>query len=290
MKVIIFGGEGFVGKALQRELTWRNIEFLSVSRSSDISVDISNYEDFSKITPDYYDVIVNCATVLPGGDYLDSSYLDKLFLTNVRGTQNICRWVASQNKRMRVVNCSTLVVNKKPWPLKLDESACAVPSGRHVLYSCSKLFQEGLFETLQELNTADVVHLRFSAIYGQGMPWNGVLCSLLEKAKNIEPIDLLNGDRISFDFINVVDVAKIIGDFISNSAIGTFNAASGQEVFLKDLAELIVGLSFSESVVSNNNQENFKEDRAQIDVSKLNAFYATEKFIRLDEGIKDMIK
>ncbi len=290
MKILIFGGEGFVGKSLKMLLERNNIEYLSVSRSSEKTVDISNFEDFFKIKENYFDIVVNCATILPNGYYLDSVYLNKILKTNIIGAQNICKWVQKQLRIKRIINCSTLVVANKPWPVDMNERYSNPPIGNHVLYSSSKLFQESIFETFGVLNDIEVINLRFSAIYGMEMPWSGILCSLIDKAVKNEKISLSNGDFVSFDFINVCDVSDIILKFIFDGEKGIYNIASGEEIYLLELANLIIELSNSKSIIENSNQDNAVLNRSKIDISKLKKQFPTKELLSIEQGIRQLIK
>ena len=199
MKVLIFGGNGFLGKALQHEFNKSKVEFFTVSRSNTLSsfnVDISKIDDFSSLPDNFFTVIVNCAAVLPGGSYLDSAYLDLIYKTNILGSQNICNWISSQSSIVKIVNCSTLVVVKKPWEMPLLEvEENTYPFGSHVLYCSSKLAQELIFKTFSDDFKIKLAQIRFSTLYGKGMNWNGLLCNFLDQATNNKKI-------ITFIFLN----------------------------------------------------------------------------------------
>lgn len=288
MKVLLFGGEGLVGKALQKILSENNISFRSVSRKS--GVDISNYDDFKKIPYNNFNVVINLATTLPGGDYLDSEYLNRIYKVNILGSQNICRWMLSQPSVTKVVNASTLVVNKKPWKIGLKENDCSIPTGNHVLYSCSKLFQEAIFSTFCDKNSIPLVNLRFSAVYGEEMTRQGILIDFLNKAKANNDLHIKNGKKVSADFINVIDVAAVIYEAIKKPVTGVINVASGTETFVEDLAKMAVDATNSTSLIYNIEDESFSEDRAVIDISELKKIVDTSKFTTLNEGIKSLIK
>lgn len=288
MKVLIFGGNGLVGVALQKFLKEKNVEFHSASRKS--GIDISNIEDFTKLQRDDFDIVVNLATTLPGGDYLDSDYLEKIYKVNILGVQNICKWITGQNTIKKIINASTLVVNKKPWKLGLTEEDCRFPTGNHVLYSCSKLFQESILSTFSEKNNIPIAHLRFSAVYGKGMPKQGILIDFLNKAANNYVLNLKNGTKVSADFINVYDVASVIYEACIQPVTGVLNVASGEETFVEDLAKIAVRITNSSSIISNTEEEKFLEDRAVINISKLKTFIDADKFIKLEDGLKALIK
>lgn len=293
MKVLIFGGNGFLGNSLTSILRKEGMECFSISRSdekSNYNLDISNYEEFSKLPHDYFDAVVNCATVLPGGNYLDNEYLDKIYKTNILGTQNICKWIETQPSIKKIINCSTLVVVAKPWPLNLSEDAATYPSGNHVLYCSSKLMQELLFKTFAASKNISLSQIRFSALYGETMNWSGLICNLIDQARKYKKISLKNASKVSADFLHVDDASKIIAATLNKSLEGIINGASGKETSILKLAEIIAG-QFDEAVeIENNEDDNFSEDRAVVSVGRLKQIIDTDKFLDLQIGIQKMMK
>ena len=281
-----------MGQTLSRFFIQEKIEYSTVSRSngqSTYNVDIGVFEDFQKIPFNTYDVVINCATVLPGGDYLDSGYLDKIYKTNILGTQHICKWIESQQSVQHIVNCSTLVVIGKPWPLNLDEYAPTYPTGNHVLYCSSKLTQELIFETFSTANAIGLSQIRFSALYGEQMPWGGIICNFIDQGRSNEKIILINGSKVTADFLCVDDAAKIILAAIKNKFNGILNGASGEEVSLVQLASLI-GENLDKTVVVDNVDDvNTAENRANINVDLLNSIIDTKTFTSISAGIKKMM-
>ena len=237
MKVLIFGATGFLGQEICNLFKLQKVDFASVSRSenADFKIDIANYYDF-EILPNDFTTIINCATTLPGNNYLDSEYLNKFYQSNILGSQNICKWINGQKNIIKIINCSTMVVVNKPWKIGVDENANTYPTGNHVLYCGSKLMQELLFDTFAKENKIDLVQLRFSTIYGNNMAWSGIICNFIDQAKNYNKIELSNGEKVSADFLNVIDASRIVLASIQKNSTGIINVASGTETYLMDLA------------------------------------------------------
>ena len=293
MNILVFGGSGFLGFEIEKELKNTNHVFFASSRNavSGYKVDIGNFDEFDNLPNNFFDVVINCATILPGGNLLDNNYLNKIYNTNILGTQNICKWITTQKSIKKIINCSTLAVVNKPWEYNLTEEAATYPKGDHVLYCSSKLMQELIIDTVATKNNIDFVNVRFSAIYGENMPKSGVVWALYQQAKNNNSIKIVNGNKVSFDFINVTDAARILVACInSKKREGILNAASGVETSLFELA-LIVKKHTSESVViENEDQTNFTSNLSKVDVTKLNQIIDTTSFISLKDGINQIFK
>lgn len=291
MRVLIFGGNGFLGDAVTSLLHEMGFEYYTVSRSyskSSYNLDISNFEEFSKLPNNFFDIVINCATILPGGNYLDNDYLEKIYKTNILGTQNICKWIDGQSSVTKIINCSTLVVVAKPWPLHLTEDEFTYPSGNHVLYCTSKLTQELIFKTFAADKRIVLSQIRFSALYGESMAWNGIICNMIDQAKENKKISLKNGSKVTVDFLHINDAAKIILATINSDYNGILNGASGNEVSLLELAN-IIAKSFNDTIeIINIEEENINENRALISIDKLKKIIDTSLFINLSNGIQKM--
>ncbi|MBE7693730.1 NAD-dependent epimerase/dehydratase family protein, partial [Tenacibaculum finnmarkense] len=118
MRILVFGANGFLGKEVVNLLKSNDFEVFTISRSDkscNFNLNISKFDDFQVLPNHFFDVIINCATVLPGGNYLDNDYLDAIYKTNILGSQNICKWIESQQTVIKIINCSTLAVAQKRW-------------------------------------------------------------------------------------------------------------------------------------------------------------------------------
>lgn len=293
MKVLVFGGNGFLGNSLTSVLKEESIECSTVSRSgikSSYNLDISNYDEFSKLPLDYFDAVVNCATVLPGGNYLDNDYLEKIYKTNILGTQNICKWIAIQESIKKIINCSTMVVVAKPWPLLLSENEATYPTGNHVLYCSSKLTQELLFKTFAQSKNIILTQIRFSALYGENMHWSGLLCNLIDQARKFKKISLNNGSKVGADFLYIDDASRIVTAALKENLHGIVNGASGIETTILELATIVASLFDDSVVIENIEGVDFKQDRALVSVEKLNKIISTKDFVNLKEGIQKVMR
>lgn len=270
MRYLVFGSAGFVGKNLVDHLQTRGEEVVAVNRrNGQYNVDISRMETFACLKKINADIIINCASVLPGKSIPGIDYLKALFDANVIGSANIMNYAAQQNMQ-RVMNCSSLSVVNKPWPVPLKESFEAYPSGIHAGYCASKLSQEIVMNQMASLSGIQLIHLRLSSLYGAGMKWEGILSDLIDKAIRNEKILLYNSEKISFDFLYINDLIKIIS---SLSALPQWNAkavnvASGKEVYLNEMAEKIIFYTGSSASIETINNDQLPS-RSVIDISLL---------------------
>ncbi len=293
MKILVFGGTGFLGGNLTSLLKQNEgYEIKNTSRNTskgDYSVDIAEMTSFNILPRNYFDVIVNCATILPGGNYLDEKHLEQIYRTNILGSQNICKWIAKQSSVKKIINCSTLSVANKPWALDLDENCKTYPLGKHVIYNSSKLMQELIFQSFSVLNKVELCQIRFSSLYGKGMKWNGVICNFLDQVNRSDKIILRNGNMVSVDFLHVSDAATIVVEAIKHDITGILNGCSGIETTLLELAEEIKHV-LGGNIIIENEDEDICYNRAVINTEKLEKVIDIRNFKKLSIGIKEMLK
>lgn len=295
MKFLIFGGSGFVGKKLTAFLIERGLEVKTVSRSAlseGFAVDITVFADFEKI--DFIpDVIINCASRIPEKEKTsqDPEFVQELFHTNVVGGLNIAKWAVAMEVP-KIVNCSTLVVVKKPWPVPLKEDHYKIPEGSHVAYSMSKLSQEQLMnEAVKDRNTK-LLHARLSAVYGEDMVHEGILFQLLNKLILNETIELVDSKKNSIDLIHVEDAVKALHQLAlaQTSDEMIFNVGSGSPVSVYELANRLKIMIGSDSEILDRESPR-KASEALISIDKLKAYtnLSSESFIPLNKGLEALV-
>ncbi len=294
MKILIFGSSGFIGTKVSGFLKMQGHEVFSISRSGNnnsMALDISDAKAFTQICfiPD---VIVNCASRIPqsGKTSRNPEFLKELFLTNVIGAANISNW-AVQMRISKIINCSTLVVVKKPWPNVLTEDCSGVPEGFHVGYCMSKLSQEKIMNEIVGKSETNLIHVRLSSVYGVGMAEEGILFNIKQQLKDNLEIKITNSNN-SFDFINVEDVCRSINVLAKvNIESGVINLANGNPVSLKNLVELLKKIMNSTSTVIEYDSD-IVNSEANISVEKLKMCIGDvyTQFIALENGLKDLLK
>jgi UDP-glucose 4-epimerase len=291
-KVLLIGANGFLGRHLYKYLTEAAYDVKTLSRKGDTidhKIDIGDADAWSQIDIDP-DIVINCATILPRGIASDEGYVKNLFRTNCLGTYNLCKWAEKVISVKYILNISTLSVVSKPWPVPLREDSATYPSGPHALYSLSKLNQEIILNTFPFSHKVKVAHARLSALFGENMAWNGVMCSLIDKALGKEDIDIVNGTKVSADFIYIKDACRFITSLLKNEAEGIVNVASGVETSIFDLAKMILKIVGNEQLKINNVDTINGYSRALVDINKLNEITGGVHNTDIIEALKQTIK
>lgn len=293
MKFLIFGSTGFIGSNLVKYLKDQGNQVMGVSRSGNLNsipLDITHAEQFSKIKfqPD---VVINCASTLPaqGKNTTDPLFLSELFNTNVIGAANIANW-AVVNNVPDIINCSTLVVVKKPWPIPLTEEYSHLPDGNHVGYSMSKLSQEQIMKECVRNSNTRIRHVRLSAVYGKEMDPSGIIFNLMEKLRENQEVNLTNAMKNSIDLIHVKDVNKAIYAISKNKLeLNVINLGRGEDISIFQLAEKLKIITGSTSRIKNLDTGDVPS-MAKIDITRLKKIIGKmyDEFISLDVGLKEV--
>jgi UDP-glucose 4-epimerase len=275
-KILLLGASGFLGGFLYQHFMREGYIVKSASRKggvSDFQLDMADASAWKNIVFEP-DIIVNCATILPGGNMKDQAYAERVFHTNFWGAYQLCQWVDTNPSVKYILNISSLAVVQKPWPAPLSENGPTYPTGPHVLYSLSKLNQEVILTSYPFKHQPKVVHARLSALFGEKMPWNGIVSHLIDKGLHKETMTLTNGDKVSFDLLYVKDACFYLTALIQNEVEGIVNVASGNEIFLLDLAQQIASIMDVDITILNEDKADVQQNRALIDINKLSYFCA----------------
>jgi UDP-glucose 4-epimerase len=144
------------------------------------------------------------------------------------------------------------VTEDGPVPLELDSP-----------YQISKVVGEFYSVYYHERHQLPTVRARFQNVYGPGevlgagewrgtanTVWRNVTPTFVYRALKGLPLELDNGGIASRDFIYVGDVVRGLFACAEHGASGgVYNLASGQETTIRSLADLIIELSESTSVL-----------------------------------------
>ena len=270
MNIILFGSTGFLGKSVHNALLASSHKVIVIKEN------ITDYVALSKIKHNA-DLIINCAAKVPPSTY--EQYIE----VNFEGTKNIIKW-AKQNNIPKIIHCSTMSVLKKEWinALETDEYFVENPYSaahyqnlnKNIDYYCySKLQAEREFK----YDFPNSIILRFSALYGNDMKWQGIIANCVDSIiNNTEMYINTNGYG---DFLHISDATNIVLSCINKNITGIINAASGVETHLPYLV--------------NHDKVNYFQgpnSRAQINIDKMKNELGYTPKISIEEGMLELIE
>jgi UDP-glucose 4-epimerase len=249
MKVLVTGGAGFIGSHLVDRLIEMDynvtvVDDLSYGRRENLNekatflkLDLREYNKLSEALKEH-DIIYHLAanaTTKESSLGWDDPVND--YRVNALVTLNILRNIVEDNTDPKVVYASSAAVYGPPEYTPMDEDH---PTNPISPYGISKLAGEKYASAYSYEYGIKTVILRIFNTYGPRQP-RYVMYDLLKKIKQ-DPSRLKilgDGEQIrDYCYIDdMVDAIILAGKKIKK---GTFNAAGGNQISVKDLAELML--------------------------------------------------
>jgi UDP-glucose 4-epimerase len=253
-KVFVTGGAGFMGRWVSKNLVekghkvWvlddlsncseKNIEEFKDKLEGFNVGDIKDKELLAELFRNDFDVCIHMAAAINVQGSIDNP--EECFNDNVTGTFNVLEECRKHGTKMVFIS-SALVYQTAGEGESIAEDHSVNPS---CPYAVSKIFGENMTLSYYRTYGLPVVVLRPFSIYG---PWQrsdsegGVMSIFLDKKLKGEALQVYGDGKQGRDFFYVEDCAEFIQKAaFSDAAVGqVFNAGSGQEMKIKDLAEKV---------------------------------------------------
>ena len=203
MKVVITGGEGFIGKALAAALVKRGVEVISIDRKKGVEA-----KDFFDTVPDLDKA--DCVYHLAAQTSVFNNDIDLIMYDNITSFMAVCD--ACKRAGVKLVYASSSTANGPNTTL---------------LYGISKRFDEDYARCYYPQATG----VRLHNVYGPGPRQGTLLWHLL----NDNPVRLVNGGRNVRHFTYIDDVIEgLIYAYACNRQL--INVANPEETSIYDFA------------------------------------------------------
>lgn len=209
IKILVFGGSGFLGSYLVEELLKRNyqVTIADIRKGHEdfipdvkfVDCDIYNKEDVrNTFDCNQFDVVYNFA----GFASLDEAIKNPLrtFELNVIGNMNI------------IENCVTKDISKYVYA-----SSAYAMSNKGSFYGISKLASEKIVEEYQKRYNLNFIILRYGSVYSEKPYGNNYIYNLIEKALKTGEINHGGDGKEVREYIHAADAAKLSVDVIENN-------------------------------------------------------------------------
>ena len=234
MKILVTGGNGFIGKALCKKLK----EAHKVASYDLPDCNILDHQ-FLELCISEVDLVVHCAAVADLNISLINQ--DMNFDVNIRATFDIARLCAEHKKKL--VFISTCCVYGDSVSTCSDTPLHSVPMCREP-YACSKVAGEYILRGTPGL---DYVILRIGTVYGPGMREALFNYIALKKVLSGETIDIFGSGEQSRQYIyidDLVDGISLAVDKFTEASMKTLNVCGLEKVSVLwtiQTAELLTG-------------------------------------------------
>ena len=268
--ILIFGGEGFIGKNTIKFIEELELDYESVSREK---CDLSKENEVKKYLLNFKSLdldIIFAASVVRKKDNSEASQREnisivKSFIKSIDGLRI--------NSLIFLSSIDVYLLEGK----KISETS---PLCKTSPYGISKIYSENL---LKDKFKKNLTILRLPGIYGAGDANGSTIQSFVSDIQNNIPIKLNNNGDDLRDYLHVDDVAKAILMFLKRPSPGTFNLATGKSFTIKNIVNIISKKLRVEPIFEN--AEDNQPSTIKISNKKFKKIFPEFKFKSIEEGI-----
>ncbi len=237
-RVLVTGGNGYLGSFLVKALEKENANVFVVSRNAELlynhfAVDITDFDAIHKVVQEIQpDIVFHLAANISRNR--DFAIYTDMAKVNVMGTLNLLQ--ALQNLDTHFIFTSSSEIygnNESPF----HENQLPKPVSP---YSLSKVNAEMLIQTYCLNHNKKFTNLRIFNFYGENMPEDFFIPQMINSLKREEDFLMTKGEQTR-DFLYVDDVvqALLLTAKNSNSYNETMNVCSGKGTKLSELAAAV---------------------------------------------------
>lgn len=298
MKIVVFGGGGFLGSAIcdrllkdghqlrifERPRVPPYREFTVDENVEWVTGDLSSTHDLNDAIQGMDSVLHLVSTTLPKSSNEDPVYDVQ---TNVVPSLHMLNAMVSQGVSRIVFISSGGTVYGKPRYTPIDEKH---PTDPVVSYGITKLAIEKYLHMFSKLYGIKAVTLRVANPYGERQrveTAQGAVGVFLHNALKNKPIEIWGDGSVQRDYIHVSDVAEAFAKaLVYDGKEECFNISSGKGTSLNDLIAMLQDILPEELLV------NYKPARSfDIDISVLSNDLARRELgwepqLSMSEGLK----
>jgi UDP-glucose 4-epimerase len=267
MRVFITGGAGFIGSHLADHYvaagdqvtildnfstgSKANIAHLD-DKITTVDGDIRNIELVESLTKNA-DLVLHMAAALGVNTILESPL--ESMSTNITGSEVVLNAAAKFNKRIIIASTSEIYGKNPKQPLsENDDRVVGAPQKIRWTYSDAKAIEEAMAFALHQEKKLPVTTVRFFNTVGprQTGRYGMVVPRFVHAAMKNEPITIYGDGTQSRVFCHVADAVQAIATMAAtDSTIGdVYNVGGTGEVTIKQLAELVLATTGSQSVIT----------------------------------------
>lgn len=296
VKCLVFGGSGFIGKHLTRQL---------LDDGHDVSVFVRPHTNFS---------IEGVKVVY--GDFMNAHEIEEA----VKGQAYVFHLVSLTNPAVSDSDPFTDIETNVKMSIHLLES-CAKHGVRRVIFASSggavygdsavgnlsedtaiapvspygigKATIEGYLRYFKAKHGLDYMSLRISNAYGEGQNISkgnhGVIPVFLSRVMNGQPVTILGNGSMTRDFIYVRDlVAYISHIFNQEHRYDVYNVGSGVGTSVKEVLDIVERTTGMNATIEYSQKPGSFVERTVLDISRVKDEFGQPTKTGLEDGVAHM--
>jgi len=255
MKIVITGGNGFLGSNIVRRLLKEDHSVMVLSNNSNNIQDLLTkiqYKNLSSIEENIRsfspDVLIHCAWS-GGNNHRDVNSVSQF--DNIPLGIGLINSIRNSNKKVKFIGFGSFseygILNYKAKEKDQENPINFYGLSKYTFKRCSKL--------LCEQYGIDWVWIRPCYVFGNGDVQSRLIPKLIDKFSKNEKVEL-DECKTMIDYIHIDDFSNLFYNLSVSNHQGVFNICSGREYELRSVIETIHSLTKSSSEVSYDNKLN----------------------------------
>lgn len=298
MNVLVTGGSGLVGKALQSISSNYDYNFIFVSSKD---CDLTNYQDtfklFSETKPDY---VIHLAAFV-GGLFRNMNHKVEMFEKNIIINSNVLKCAHLLDVKKCISCLSTCIFpDKTSYPINETMLHSGPPHSSNDAYAYAKRMLEIQSNAYNEQFNRNFICIIPTNIYGPHDNFHlddaHVIPALIHQCylakQNNKPFVVKGTGRPLRQFIYSIDLAKLImwtlEKYNSKKSL-ILSVNENDEISIKNIALLIAKEYNYENNISFDSNYSDGQYKKTADNSKLLKHHGPVQFTKIDEGIKKSV-
>lgn len=289
MRILLTGSSGFIGRSLRRFLEKKGVEIISYDLGDSPPNNIKDFPNLKEKTEGVDGILHLAALSQPKTTYQDPLSCINI---NIGGTINVlesARVNLKKDGRPWVIFSSSREVFGQVKNLPVTEET---PRNPNNIYGISKAAGEDLCRIFSKDYGLKTRVLRFTSVYsGKDDNLERLVPKFIIRAAKNEPLVINGTGQEIFDLTHIDDVTEGIWFCLkevqkSQKLYDDFILSVGKPVLLKDLAEIIVEETKSQSEIKYSESPSYSTNRCYADCRKAKEILGFEPKITIREGIK----
>jgi GDP-L-fucose synthase len=247
-KIYVAGHNGMVGSAIVRLLQKEGFENLLVRRSSEL--DLRNQEAVNTFFREEQPEYVYLAAAKVGGIHANNQFKADFIYDNLMMECNVIH-AAHENgcKKLLFLGSSCIYPKFAEQPIQEESLLTGLLEPTNEPYALAKIAGLKMCDYYREQYSADFISLMPTNLYGPNDNYDlqnsHVIPAMLRKfheakMENKSAVELWGTGSPKREFLHVDDLAKACVYFMqTHSGQGTINIGTGEDISIRELAELI---------------------------------------------------